>query len=420
MKQFISFLAVVFICFSCTTNNKKLDNVKVTKQGVVKLTNGNWFDGYKFISKTAWIIEGKLTFKGDALQTNEVIDLKNKFIIPPFAEAHNHNLESDYKLDNRIDSYLQNGVFYVKHLSSIKKRVMPLMHNYNKPTGIDVSFAHAPLTASGGHPIALRKKFLEMGRFDDMFKTLEDIESHGYFVINNNEDLNNKWAQILSFKPDFIKIMLLYSEEYNLRKNEKKYFGQKGLDPKIVPDIVKKAHKEGLRVSAHVETAYDFKVAVDAGVDEIAHLPEIDNGQPIPIEYIRLAKNKETIITTTVSLIKKRKDNPNYEELLKNIKSNLRLLKENNIKLAIGSDMYNDNSYGEFELLKSFEIFSNLELLKMWCENSAYTTFPNRKIGLLKEGYEASFLVLDKNPLIDLKNLSKSISLRVKQGQILD
>ncbi len=56
----------------------------------------------------------------------------------------------------------------------------------------------------------------------------------------------------------------------------------------------------------------------------------------------------------------------------------------------------------------------------MWCENSAMTTFPNRKIGLLKEGYEASFLVMDSNPLIDIRDINKKIILKVKQGMILD
>ena len=74
----------------------------------------------------------------------------------------------------------------------------------------------------------------------------------------------------------------------------------------------------------------------------------------------------------------------------------------------------------EFEFLHGLNLFSNLELLKMWCENSALTTFPNRKVGYLKEGYEASFLVLDKNPLHEIEEINKSIVLKVKHGMILD
>jgi imidazolonepropionase-like amidohydrolase len=41
--------------------------------------------------------------------------------------------------------------------------------------------------------------------------------------------------------------------------------------------------------------------------------------------------------------------------------------------------------------------------------------FPERRIGALEEGYEASFLVLREDPLADM-SATRSISLRVRQG----
>lgn len=397
------------------------NTAKLNPNGLrIELTNGLWFNGNTFVKRTVWVKDGILSFSKENTQNDTVIDLTGKYVIPPFAEAHNHNLESDYELEKRIKAYLDNGVFYVKHLSSIKKRIDPLMHHYNKPSGIDVSLAHAPLTGSGGHPVALRKRFLGYGHFDGLFNTIEEIESHGYFIIDNADDLNRKWDQVLSFKPDFIKINLLYSEEYQKRKNDTAYFGKKGLNPDLVPDIVAKAHKNNLRVSAHVATAHDFHVAVTGEVDEIAHLPEIHNGKHIALEDAQLAAQKGMVVTTTASLVTKNRKRPNYDQLLNNVRSNLEILKEAGVKIAIGSDMYNDSSVGEFQLLQSLNLFSNLDLLKMWCENSATTTLPHRKIALLKEGYEASFLVLDKNPLEDIKEINKSIILKIKQGTILD
>lgn len=423
MKNYLYFLLLVIVIL-ISFQSKKTENIRTANENPnslsIKLVNGHWFNGRAFENKTAWVNNGILSFTDKNQKNDTIIDLSGKYVIPPFAEAHNHNLESDYKLNERISSYLTNGVFYIKHLSSIKKRVTPLMHHYNKPDGLDVSFAHAPLTATGGHPVALRKRFLENGQFKGLFNTLEEIESHGYFIIDNLQDLENKWHQVLSFKPDFIKINLLYSEEYEKRKNDTAYFGNKGLNPAIVPAIVQKAHQHQLRVSAHVETAYDFHIAVEAGVDEIAHMPEIDNGKPINAADAALAKAKGVIMVTTVSLITKKQNSPNYNQLVANISSNLRLLKTQGVNLAIGSDMYNDNSVGEFQFLYDLKIFTNLELLKMWTENAAMTTFPNRKIGHLKEGYEASFLVLNLNPLKDMKEINQSISLKVKQGLILN
>ena len=415
-------LTILLIFISC--NSKKNAFIKTANENPnslsIELINGNWFNGNSFESKTAWVRNGILSFKNENTENDTIIDIEGRYVIPPFAEAHNHNLESDYELKERISSYLDNGVFYVKHLSSIKKRIDPLMDNYNKPYGIDVSLAHAPLTATGGHPLALRKRFLEYGHFDGLFNTLGEIETHGYFIIDDVDDLEKKWNQILFFKPDFIKIMLLYSDEYEKRRNDTTYFGNKGLNPELVPEIVKKAHKSNLRVSAHVETAYDFHVAIKAGVDEIAHLPGIDNGNLISYKDAALAREKGTFVTTTASLVTKKQEEPNYNELVRNISSNLQLLKKEEVKLAIGSDMYNDNSVREFQFLYDLGIFSNLELLKMWCENSAVTIFPNRKIGHLEEGFEASFLVLDSNPLNDIREINNSIVLKVKQGVILD
>ncbi|MEO0901932.1 MAG: hypothetical protein AAFY00_07870, partial [Bacteroidota bacterium] len=323
----------------------------------IQLTNGNWFNGNEFEKKTAWVHEGILRFAAGDHIYDTIIDLKDKYVIPPFAEAHNHNLESDYELEKRIKKYMDNGVFYVKHLSSIKKRIDPLMHHYNKPTGLDVSLAHAPLTATGGHPIALRKRFLEYGRFEGIFNTLEEIESHGYFVMDDEEQFNNKWEQVLSFQPDFIKINLLHSEEYEKRKNDTLYFGQKGLDPSLVPIIVAKAHEANLRVSAHVETAHDFHVAITAGVDEIAHLPEIRNGKSIATADAQLAKEKGIVVVTTASLVLKNRVKPNFDKLFDNVRSNLKILKDAGVTIAVGSDMYGDSSVGEFKLLYEFQVF---------------------------------------------------------------
>ena len=154
-------------------------------------------------------------------------------------------------------------------------------------------------------------------------------------------------------------------------------------------------------------------------MDEIAHLPEIKNGQAVAVEDIRTAKAKGIVTVTTISLVKKKQKHPNYEALVKNIVSNLKLFKQEKAILAVGSDNFNGNSSGEFSFLNSLGIFTELELLKMWTENASKTIFPNRKIGELKEGYEASFLVLSANPLSDITDITQNIELRVKQGVLL-
>ncbi|MBW1297931.1 amidohydrolase family protein [Aquimarina litoralis] len=413
----IQWALLFLICFygSCLAQES---NATFKPQNI-QLNNGYWFNGTSFEKKTVWMTKGLLHFEPLETTIDSIINLANNYVIPPFAEAHNHNLESSYKIEERINSYLTNGVFYVKLLSSIKKRIAPLMHYYNKPNGLDVSMAHAPLTASGGHPVALRQRFLNYGRYRGLFENLKEIEYHGYVIIDNKNDLLRKWDSIVSFSPDFIKTMLVHSEGYKKRKNDTTFFGNKGLNPKLFPEIVTKAHQSNLRVSVHVNTAHDFHVAVAANADEISHLPEIHNGKPIHFEDALLAKQKDITVVTTISLVKKNKEKDNYDQLVANVVRNLQTLKRAGVRLAIGSDMYNDTSVAEFDFLYELQVFSNLELLTMWTENAIHTIFPDRKLGKLQEGYEASFLVVNKNPLRDISDIHKSIVLKVKEGIVL-
>jgi imidazolonepropionase-like amidohydrolase len=69
--------------------------------------------------------------------------------------------------------------------------------------------------------------------------------------------------------------------------------------------------------------------------------------------------------------------------------------------------------------LDQLQVFSKGELLRMWCDTTARAIFPGRKIGALRDGYEASFLVLNGNPLNDF-NAVRNIERRFKQGEFIE
>lgn len=91
------------------------------------------------------------------------------------------------------------------------------------------------------------------------------------------------------------------------------------------------------------------------------------------------------------------------------------MMKKHGVRVIVGSDSYRTTSVPEAMYLASLGVYTNAELLKMWTEVTPRGIFPNRRIGRLRPGYEASFLLLDKDPLADFSNV-KSIRLRVKQG----
>ena len=428
MRKLIVILALLLpFCFAHAQVTDKPTEAKNYEFG-----NGHWFDGQKFVVKKFYTVGGKLTSEKPA-RVDSVIDLSGKYVVPPFGEAHNHNVAQSSRLDSFIRSYLEAGIFYVKNPNSLPRATTPLAGKINIPTSVDVIFSGGGLTASGGHPIALVDRQISRGDW-----TKDDGEGAFYFVIDNQADLDRKWKSIIAGRPDFLKTYLIYSEEYEKRKNDPAYLDWRGLDPKLLPEIVRRAHRAGLRVSTHVETATDFHNALVAGADEINHLPGFRPEKNDPNNYqnlsryqisnadARLAARQDTLIVTTISQvlevidkIDERSPQASMAKAVRNVLAgNLQLLAKHRVPIAIGSDRYASTALPEAMGLHGLKIFDNLTLLKMWSEVTPRAIFPNRRIGRLRDGYEASFLVLAGDPIKDFANVKK-IEMRVKQGEFL-
>ncbi len=96
------------------------------------------------------------------------------------------------------------------------------------------------------------------------------------------------------------------------------------------------------------------------------------------------------------------------------LKKQLIRYREANIVIVLGADQGFSTLREEINDVKQIDAFSNLELLNILTQTPKII-FPNRKIGALKNGYEATFLVLNNNPLIDMNNI-ENIEMRVKNG----
>lgn len=387
-----------------------------------------WFDGVGFRSGAFYSMNGTLTFDRPA-SVDETIDLSGKYVVPPFAEAHNHNVEPRPDIANVILRYLTDGVFYVKVPANPPRAKVALAALVNKRESIDVTFSNGGLTSSDGHPVLLAKRNLERsGRTEDW------AEGRFYFAIDRVEDVASKWPLVLASNPDFIKVVLQYSDEYEQRHGNPLFSDWTALNPAIVPLIVERAHAAGLRVSCHIETAADFHNALIAGVDEINHTPGLrpdrNDWRNVQIDRYKISKEdavlaarRGTVVVTTfataIARIGKATAGEAFREWRNLLISNLGVLKDSGVAIAIGSDRYSETAVAEAIALDSLDVFSKGELLRMWCDTSARTIFPTRKIGVLRDGYEASFLVLNGNPIADFKWV-RTIQRRFKQGEFID
>jgi imidazolonepropionase-like amidohydrolase len=263
-----------------------------------------------------------------------------------------------------------------------------------------------------------------------------DMEGRAYFTVADEAELDAKWPRILAGKPDFIKTFLLFSEAYDgippLRR-ETDGVENKGLDPRVLAAIVRKARSAGLRVTTHIDTARDFEHAVEAGVDEINHLPQPDprfsadlSAYRIAPAVARKAAVRGITVVTTASTTERLSPSLPVAWLIpmrRNQAANLQVLADAGVRIAIGSDGISGErrfvtARDEAKFIADHRLLTPLQLLRAWSIDTPRTIFPARRLGELSAGFEASFLVLNGDPLDDPENLHR-IGMRVKGGELL-
>jgi hypothetical protein len=413
---------ILLLGANCTTGPRFRDFAPP----VVAYENGWWFTGTAFEPRTMYVARGH--FVARPARVDSVVDLAGGYVVPPFAEAHNHNVEPSARIESLIRSYLEAGVFYVQNPDNLPRARAALAGLINQPSGLDVTFANGGLTGPGGHPGEIARRNVARGAWAS-----EDGEGAFFLTVSDRSALARAWPALLDTHPDFVKVYLLYSEEYEARLVDPTTVGWRGLDPTLLPDVVRRAHAAGLRVVAHVETASDFHQAVAGGVDQVAHLPGFRGNPaaalPDPSRYqireedARLAARQRTVVVTTIAGLARYADEQGDPALRRAAdrlnRANLEMLLQHGVPIAIGSDEYGDTSVGEALYLHELGVFSPAALLRIWTETTARTIFPTRRLGRLQPGYEASFLSLAGNPLLDF-SVVKQVRLRVKQGQPLE
>ena len=423
-------MCVLIAMSACTTVD--------TESVVIQFDNGQWYDGNTFISETVYTVDDLLTRERPA-RVDSVVELAGSFVIPPLAEAHTHELADSDKLSEESQRFLSHGVFYAMNQDPIHAVTSDVRSQVNHPQGVDVVYTQGVATPSYGVIAEMYSMLASMGAFGTD-KTLYDLDSDVIFLIDSRDDLVNKWDSLAARNSDFIKVILAFSEEHEMRRDniekygvnlmqEPRWSARPGLDPALLPELVTRAHAADVRVSVHIETAADFRVALDAGADLIAHVPgswQIGTStgftnpgySPWLLDEADAMRAAEagTIVITTTHVPPGHPDSLAFAQVHRH---NLDLLAKHDVHLALGSDNFGDTILSEAGYIASLGIIDNATLLKILVQDTPAAIFPDRSIGSLSDGYEASFLILDANPIDDINNLS-TIRGAMKQGVFLD
>jgi imidazolonepropionase-like amidohydrolase len=411
-KTLLALLIMVVACLGAAAQNPAKN---------YEYRNGQWFNGKEFVRATWYIQNGLLSSKTPA-RVDSVVDLDGRWVVPPMADAHCTSVAGNPTAETVLKSYMEDGVFYLQILGNTVAGRTEVEPKLNRPAAPDAVFSNGAITCTLGYPFlqiegpanGARNPKVQAQRYDQL-KNERKMLGDGYWFIDSKDALNRNWEQIKAQKPGLIAIYLLDSKNKG---------GQEGggLLPDVAKAVVKKARKAGLRVVAHVETADDLRLGLKIGVDGFANLPGYNwDGAGDPGKYqltdddVKKLSKKKTAVTPLFFQSPSASARPAVEKFHG---ATLKRLLDQDVNLVIGSGDPQRTTRSELNYWFQLGGLDYARMLRVVCENTPRAVFPQRKIGRIADGYEASFVVLSDNPLQNLLKL-RALSFRVKNGMLL-
>ncbi len=176
--------------------------------------------------------------------------------------------------------------------------------------------------------------------------------------------------------------------------------------------IMDEAHTHDKRVATHAQGLAGIRKAVLAGVDTVEHGSFLD--RPTAEEMARRGTMLVTTLRVFSEILKRAANYPNPEAIRKAAmvhdahRSGLALAKQHGIRIAMGTDASQsirngDNALEMEELARSG--FTTMEVIQMATKNGALALGLESEIGTIAGGKRADFLVIGKNPLVDMSAL---------------
>jgi imidazolonepropionase-like amidohydrolase len=407
-----------------------------TSAHTIELRGGRWLTGSAFEPRHLYVVDGRFADRRPAV-VDSVVELGEQYVLPPFADAHTHLLTIPGTADAQIVALERAGIFYVLSLTGSARGRRAIASRVNRPGSVDVAYADA-FTSTRGHPILSAEVTANGIPWDSLRqywpRLLSSHRAEGdvYFTVDSLSDLERKWPRLRANAPDLVKIYLMDTERFAELSRDTTSLDENGLDPALVPAIVARAHRDGLRVAAHVETAADFRIAIRAGVDIIAHLPGLaPRATESARRYLvtdadaREARDRGAVVVPTAWLAERLAapkpwlgdavgDTAQLRRAQEIQRASLAALRRAGVTIAMGSDLFED-AVTETLYLHRIGALDAAAALNELTDITPRVAFPSRRIGRLAPGYEASLVTLDCDPLVRLECL-REVRFRMKQG----
>lgn len=226
---------------------------------------------------------------------------------------------------------------------------------------------------------------------------------------------------------DIVKLMITGGV---LDAKEKGVPGELKMPPETVKAVCEKAHAEGYKVAAHVESTEGVKVALENGVDSIEH------GAKPTGEIIELFKKRHAFLCTTISpalpyaLFDRSVSNAsdiekyNGKIVFEGIIACAKAAIENDIPVVLGNDVgcpwiTQYDFWRELYYFHKYVGVTNAFALYSATSLGAEMAGIGSETGTIEEGKFADMIVTAKNPLDDLRALRR-IETVIARGKVYD
>lgn len=389
--------------------------------------NFNLFDGNKAsIQKDAWFIvddeSGKIVKLGfkDTPNSQEVVDLKGKYVMPGLINAHTHIMMNPQT--NKLEYLSEAEVTFtvLKNLKELLKAGITYIRDCGCAFDVDIKLARLQAEGQlGGTEILPSGRPMSMtGGHGDFTEGLDGETTWGNLV-DSTDEMRKAVRHEFKLGAKNIKVMAtggVMSATDQIDDTE--------LSVDEIKTAVEEAHSKHMTVAAHAEGANGIHNAIVAGVDSVEH------GSYVTDEDIDLMLKQGTYLTPTLIAAY---TIPEYGEgklpqymldkansFIKDFYERVGVAAKAGVKLTFGTDAgtpFNGfkDATKEFEMMTSVGA-TNEQALFASSKNSAKLLGIDKDYGTLEEGKVADFLVLDNDPVADVKAIQQEDKAVYKKG----
>ena len=391
---FVIFLLIIMFLTSCAgpTPSTGLTPSSNPTQATLALTNGRLIDGTgtEPITYSTLVMGGnRILAVGPASEVSipagvQIIDLGGATILPGFINAHVHDAYDEA----RLEAWAQAGVTTVRD------------------EGI--------ISGSGqlNRLIALRDQWAISPQYARLVTTgymLSVPGGYGQLDVISVEDAREQVNMELDAGVDVIKLAM-----------ESGYAGVTNLpnfSSEELSAIVEAAHERGTLVTAHITQVKYLEPLLEAGVDDLAHIPNDFVLQSL-IEKI---VDQDIYVVPTLTV---------FEAYggLKGSSYNLGRFVKAGVKIVLGNDytFIPQNNFNHFDLgMPMHEInrmseagMTPMQIIVSATRNAAHVCGLEAEVGTLEVGKLADILIINGDPLNDLSALAQ-VKMVIHSGEII-